>query len=101
MYRSKIDSPGLALLYKAILSLETEEDCHRFFDDICTLSELGAISQRMMVAQMLDEGMTYGDIAGKTGASTATISRVNRCLHFGADGYRQVIDKLKETSDAH
>ena len=94
MYRSKLESQSLHLLFEAILNLETEEDCHRFFDDLCTISELQSISQRMMVAVMLDKGMTYSDIAGKTGASTATISRVNRCLTFGADGYRNIIGKL-------
>ncbi len=96
MYRSKLESNSLHLLYEAILALETEEDCHRFFDDLCTISELQSISQRMMVAVMLDKGMTYSDIAGKTGASTATISRVNRCLIFGAEGYRRILDRLPE-----
>ena len=96
MYRSKLESQSLHLLFEAILSLDGEEDCHRFFDDLCTISELQSISQRMMVAVMLDKGMTYSDIAAKTGASTATISRVNRCLTFGADGYRNIIGKLSE-----
>lgn len=99
MYQSRLQSKDLELLFDAILNLETKEECHRFFDDLCTISELQALVQRMSVAMMLDQGLTYNDIAHKTGASTATISRVNRCLAFGADGYRQVIDKLAKRAD--
>lgn len=83
-------------LVKAILSLKTEEQCYRFFEDICTVSELKALAQRLEVARMLDEGYIYESIVEKTGASTATISRVKRCLVYGADGYNSVMDLLKE-----
>ncbi len=96
MYKSKLQSPETDRLFQAVLSLEDLEECYRFFEDICTVSELKAISQRFEVAWMLREGMTYTAIANKTGASTATISRVNRSLQFGADGYKVVFDRLKE-----
>lgn len=83
-------------LVKAILSLKTEEQCYRFFEDICTVSELKALAQRLEVARMLDEGYIYESIVEKTGASTATISRVKRCLVYGADGYNSVMELLKE-----
>lgn len=93
MYTSKLQNDETDLLMKAILSLENLEECYRFFEDICTVSELRAISQRFDVARMLREGMTYTAIAEKTGASTATISRVNRSLQFGSDGYKIVFEK--------
>ncbi|MBE5760408.1 MAG: TrpR-like protein YerC/YecD [Clostridiales bacterium] len=96
MYRSKLDSKDMDALFEAILSLETTEECHRFFDDLCTISELQALVQRYSVAVMLKKGLTYHEIAEKTGASTATISRVNRCLNFGADGYKTALDRMKE-----
>ena len=74
-------------LFKAILSLQNEEECYRFFEDVCTVNELLSLSQRYEVARMLREEKTYLDIAEKTGASTATISRVNRSLNYGNDGY--------------
>lgn len=83
-------------LFEAVLLLENEEECYRFFEDICTVAEIKAIAQRLEVARMLDEDKIYTDIAEKTGASTATISRVKRCLHFGADGYRLILEKLKK-----
>lgn len=84
-------------LFKAILSLRTEEDCYRFFEDVCTVSEIKAMAQRLEVARMLDEGFIYDEIVEKTGASTATISRVKRCLIYGADGYRGVLPSLKRS----
>ena len=81
-------------LFEAILSLETPEECYKFFSDVCTIKELLAMAQRYEVALMLDSMMTYLDIAEKTGASTATISRVNRSLTYGEDGYKLVFDKL-------
>ena len=75
--------------------MESREDCYRFFEDLCTVSELLAMSQRIEVAYMLSKNVTYHEIAEKTGASTATISRINRCLHYGADGYCKVLKKLK------
>ncbi|MEG0371224.1 MAG: YerC/YecD family TrpR-related protein [Clostridium sp.] len=81
-------------LYEAILSLETKKDCEMFFDDLCTINELKSISQRMQVAKMLRDRKTYIEIASVTGASTATISRVNRCLNYGSKGYKRVFKKL-------
>lgn len=83
-------------LVKAILSLKDENQCYRFFEDICTVSELKALAQRLEVARMLDEGYIYETIVEKTGASTATISRVKRCLVYGSDGYNSVMEVLKE-----
>ena len=82
-------------LYQAILALKDMDECRRFFQDLCTVSELRAMEQRMEVALLLDEGLIYNDILDRTGASSATISRVNRSLHYGADGYHMVIPRLK------
>lgn len=81
-------------LCQAVLALRTEEECYQFFEDICTISELKALAQRLEVASMLKHGHTYEDIVNRTGASTATISRVKRCLHYGADGYKTVLARL-------
>ena len=81
-------------LYKAILMLETEEECYNFFQDLCTVSELRSMEQRYEVATLLNDGMIYNDILERTGASSATISRVNRCLKYGNDGYNKVLDRL-------
>lgn len=83
-------------LFRAILSLENVDECRRFFEDLCTVSELQSISQRFEVAVMLENNNIYTDIAAKTGASTATISRVNRCLNYGSDGYKLVLERLKK-----
>ena len=83
-------------LYRAIVSIQTEEECRSFLEDLCTVSELKALAQRMDVAMLLDEGLIYSEILDKTGASSATISRVNRCLHYGAGGYKAVIPRLRE-----
>lgn len=91
---SKIRDHLTDKLIEAILLLENTEECYNFFEDICTVSELKAMAQRLEVAKMLKAGYTYTDIAEKTGASTATISRVNRCLIYGADGYRTVLERL-------
>ena len=82
-------------LFDAILSLESREECYAFFEDLCTVPELKALSQRLEVARMLSEGRVYSDIVAKTGASTATISRVNRSLNYGNDGYRIVFERLE------
>ena len=82
-------------LFEAILTLESKEECYTFFQDVCTINELLSLSQRYEVAKMLREKKTYLEIAEKTGASTATISRVNRCLHYGTDGYKLAIDRVK------
>ena len=88
-------------LCRAILSLDTMEECYQFFEDICTIGELRAMAQRLDVARMLHEGNTYDDIVAQTGASTATISRVKRCLNYGADGYTLVLEKGISTTDIH
>ena len=91
-----IDKVSGDTLYRAVLTLKNEDECRRFFQDLCTVSELKAMEQRMDVAMLLDDGMIYSEVLEKTGASTATISRVNRSLHYGAEGYKTVIPRLKE-----
>ncbi|KGN02385.1 TrpR-like protein YerC/YecD [Clostridium novyi A str. 4570] len=94
-YKSKLESKQMDYLCKAILSLETTEECYRFFEDIFTINELKSIEQRLQVAKMLKQKKTYTEIAKETGASTATISRVNRCLNYGSDGYNVVLERIK------
>lgn len=94
-YESKLKNKETDDLFKAILMLETEEDCYRFFEDICTIKELQAISQRFQVAKLLYQKKTYNEIEDITKASTATISRVNRCLIYGADGYQKILKKTE------
>lgn len=91
----KIKSESVEKFFEAVLSLKTKEECEIFFDDVCTKSELASISQRLEVAQLLSEKMTFNEIAEKTGASTATISRVNRCLQYGDGGYETVLKRIK------
>ena len=91
---SKIKSDELDYLFKAILTLKNEEECYRFFEDVSTINELKSLAQRLQVAKMLDEKKTYIEIAEVTGASTATISRVNRALTYGSDGYNIVLGRL-------
>ena len=91
-----LDKEASDTLYRAILTLKDEDECRRFLQDLCTVSELKAMEQRMEVAMLLDQGLIYSEILERTGASSATISRVNRCLHYGADGYRTIIPRLKE-----
>ncbi len=93
---SKIKDTNVDFLFKAILSLENIDECYNFFEDLCTVPELKALSQRLQVAKMLSEQHVYSDIVNKTGASTATISRVNRSLNYGCDGYRVVFERLKD-----
>ena len=90
-----LDKPSSGILYEAIVSLRDVEECKKFFQDLCTVSELKAMEQRMEVAMLLDQGLIYSEILERTGASSATISRVNRCLHYGADGYRTIIPRIK------
>ena len=94
-YESKFKSDEIDTLFEAITSLETEEECYRFFEDICTIKELQSMAQRLQVAIMLNNNVTYNEIETKTGASTATISRINKCLNYGADGYKNILEKLK------
>lgn len=82
-------------LFEGVLSLTSVEECYNFFEDLCTITELRAMAQRFQVAKMLDDGQIYSDIVKETGASTATISRVNKCLIYGTDGYRMVLDRAK------
>ena len=83
-------------LFDAILSLRDREECYRFFEDLCTANELLSIAQRLEVAKMLTQKKTYLEIAGKTGASTATISRVNRSLVYGQDGYGMILERIRK-----
>ena len=82
------------LLYRAILTLKNEEECYNFFQDLCTISELRSMEQRYEVATLLNDGMLYSDILEKTGASSATISRVNRSLQYGCDGYDKIFERI-------
>ena len=91
--KNKRSDPGNDL-YRAILMLRDTEECYRFFQDLCTVSELKAMEQRFEVAHLLSQGMIYNDILEKTGASSATISRVNRSLNYGTDSYREVFERL-------
>lgn len=86
-------------LYQAILSLENIEECKKFFEDLCSISELMAMEQRYQVASCLRKGMIYNDILAETGASSATISRVNRSLQYGSGGYEIVFDRLQEKEE--
>ena len=96
MMNSKLKDTHMDELFEGVLSLTSVEECYNFFEDLCTITELRAMAQRFQVAKMLDEGQIYSDIVKETGASTATISRVNKCLIYGTDGYRMVLDRAKE-----
>lgn len=92
----KIKNEMTDKLFKCILTMETLDECYKFFDDLCTVHEIQAIAQRMAVAEMLIEKRTYMEVAEKTGASTATISRVNRSLNYGNDGYRMALERVND-----
>ncbi len=92
---TKLKDVNVEYLFKAVLALKTMEECYNFFEDLCTVQELKALSQRLEVAKMLNEGRVYSDIVAKTGASTATISRVNRSLNYGSDGYQVVFERVQ------
>lgn len=92
----KIKTDAVDHLFDAVLQLQTKEECYSFFEDLCTVNELLSLSQRFEVATMLNEHKTYLEIAEKTGASTATISRVNRSLNYGTDGYSLVFDRMEK-----
>jgi TrpR-related protein YerC/YecD len=94
-YSSKLKSEDMDYLFEGILSLQTKEECYRFFEDICTINEIKAFEQRLQVAKMLADKRTYLDIASTTGASTATISRINRSLNYGNDGYKLILGRLE------
>lgn len=95
----KLQDDNIDFLFKAILELENIEDCYDFFEDLCTVQELKTISQRIVVAKMLSEKCVYTDIVNATGASTATISRVNRSLQYGCDGYDKIFNKIKQKEE--
>lgn len=95
-YHSRLQASDLDALFDAVLLLQDRTECYRFFEDVCTIAELKSMAQRFDVAQKLDEGVTYQEISQQLGASTATISRVNRALSYGAGGYRLLLDRLSE-----
>ena len=97
MQRSK----EVQTLYQAILKISSEDECSRFLEDICTIKELKEISQRLAVAMALSDGKNYAAVSAETGASTATISRVNRCLMYGSGGYRDIIQRLREEDNGN
>ena len=93
----KLKEPHTDQLFQSVLCLETIDECYQFFEDLCTVGELKALAQRLEVARMLKAGCRYEDIVDTTGASTATISRVKRCLNYGADGYNIVFERLNQS----
>lgn len=96
---SKLQNKNIDFLFKAILALENEEECYDFFEDLCTVQELKTLSQRIVVAKMLSDKCVYTDIVNETGASTATISRVNRSLQYGCDGYDKIFERIDESNN--
>ena len=92
----KYDDENIAFLYDAILTLKTREECYSFFEDLCTIPEIKEMSKRLLVAKRLSDNKVYTDIAAETGLSTATISRVNRCIKYGNGGYKMVLDRMDE-----
>lgn len=93
---AKIHTPEIERLMEVIIKLETKEEALSFFEDICTIKEIQDMSQRLQVAEMLHQSKSYIEISKETGASTATISRVNKCLNYGSDGYKCALEKLYE-----
>ncbi|NHC40314.1 YerC/YecD family TrpR-related protein [Neobacillus sp. OS1-33] len=100
MQINKLRGKELDQLFQAVLSLKDLEECYRFFDDLCTINEIQSLAQRLDVARMLRDGNTYHKIETETGASTATISRVKRCLNYGNDTYEMVLERLKSETTA-
>lgn len=98
-YDSKFKRNDIDELFKAVLLLEDEEDCYRFFEDICTINEIHAIAQRWQVAKLLSDKKTYNEIEELTKASTATISRINKCLVYGAEGYQRILARTKDNEN--
>lgn len=99
MQIDKLRGKSLDQLFEAILSMENLEECYRFFDDLCTVNEIQSLAQRLEVARMLREGFTYHRIETETGASTATISRVKRCLNYGNDAYMMALDRIQKENE--
>ncbi|MDG5785944.1 YerC/YecD family TrpR-related protein [Evansella sp. AB-P1] len=97
MQIDKLRGKELDQLFESILSLKDKEECYQFFDDLCTMNEIQSLAQRLEVARMLMEGYTYQRIEKDTGASTATISRVKRCINYGNDGYQMTLDRVRES----
>ena len=93
-YKSKVMNESTKAFFESVLLLKDVDECARFFEDICTIKELQSISQRLEVVKLLAQEKTYNEIETETGASTATISRINRCLYYGADGYKLVLKRL-------
>lgn len=96
---TKLHDKNVDFLFEAILKLKSQEECYKFFEDLCTVPELKAMAQRLAVAKMLSARRVYSEIVAETGASTATISRVNRSLNYGSDGYALVFDRLLEEEE--
>ena len=96
MFKSRLQNERTDILAQAFLSLETQEDCYRLFEDLFTIREIQDLTQRLEVAQLLQNKTTYTDIVERTGVSTATIGRVNRALNYGAGGYQRVLEKLNK-----
>lgn len=92
----KLKNPATDSFFEAVLTLKNVDECYKFFEDVCTVKELMSIAQRFTVAKMLTDKKVYSEIVAQTGASTATISRVNRSLTYGADGYEMVFDRMKK-----
>ncbi len=92
----RLKDMNVEILFEAVLRLQSMDECYNFFDDLCTVQELKALSQRIQVAAMLSAGKVYSDIVAQTGASTATISRVNRSLNYGSDGYKVIFERLEK-----
>lgn len=95
----KLKDKNLDDLFEAVLCLESVEECYAFFEDLCTILELKSLSQRFQVAKLLNEHRVYSDIVSATGASTATISRVNRSINYGSDGYKVVFERMKKSEE--
>ena len=95
-YDSKFKRADIDQLFSAVLLLEDEEDCYRFFEDLCTINEIHALAQRLAVAKLLSENKTYNQVEKIAGASAATISRVNKCLMYGAEGYQRILAKMNK-----
>ena len=95
----KIHTPEVDRLFDTILKLESKDDCYNFFEDLCTIKEIQDMSQRLEVARMLNENKSYMEISKETGASTTTISRVNKCLIYGRDGYKKALLKMSDEED--
>ena len=93
---NKLRDENTDMLFDGLLTLKSREELYRFFEDLCTIPDIKALAQRFYVAKLLDEGVVYTEIEQKTGASSATISRVNKCLQYGADGYNLAIERLKK-----